>query len=832
MPLYLKCGSMAHSKIKESRLKYLMVKRILDKKSSATQQALPSFMYKRLLEGTYILVLALSIYLFLSLATYTAADPTWRHLLKNKDAVNNAGGWIGAYLADFFYWIFGYIAYVLPVTSAYLAGLLVQESKHALLNKWFFFLRSSGFVLLILSACALFGLNPTWVGPDGVPGAGGLLGAFLADGFDGAVSRQGAAVLLIAIILMGITWLTGFSWIAAVDKMGEAISRGFVATARFVQSMYCIVAKKLATRNSQLSSKPARLKLPSFKTEDKPKLVSAKILTEKSPTVVAKPERAKELQQETGVHELAAEPIVFVNKQREEGTLKPETDSKKKASSSVSVTKHLPGLPNLSLLDAQQHTQASQAHSPQVLEQLSREVEQHLLDFGIHADVVAVHPGPVITRFELQLAAGIKVSRLTALAKDLARALSVISVRVVEVIPGKTVVGLELPNQHREIVRLSRVLYSDVYQQAHSPLTLALGVDIAGYPMVVDLAKMPHLLVAGTTGSGKSVGVNAMILSLLFKSTPEQVRLIMIDPKMLELSIYDGIPHLLTPVVTDMKEAAGALRWCVGEMEKRYRLLASVGVRNLVSFNQKVNDAIAQGQPILDPTVPGNGFGGEETRYLQPLPYIVVVIDELADMMMVVGKKVEQLIARIAQKARAAGIHLILATQRPSVDVLTGLIKSNIPTRISFQVSSKIDSRTILDQQGAEQLLGHGDMLFLAPGTGAPLRVHGAFVDDAEVHRVAEDWRSRGQPVYIDEITNAFNEDAGEDAEDNEADPLYDEAVAFVVENKKGSISAVQRRFKIGYNRAARLVETMESSGILGPLEGGSREVLVPGGGA
>ena len=489
-------------------------------------------------------------------------------------------------------------------------------------------------------------------------------------------------------------------------------------------------------------------------------------------------------------------------------------------------------LPSLSLLDAASaSTQTHRGYTPQVLEQLSRDVEQHLLDFGIHVDVVAVHPGPVITRFELQLAAGVKVSRLTALAKDLARALSVTSVRIVEVIPGKTVVGLELPNQHREMVRLSQILSADVYQQAHSALTLALGVDIAGYPMVVYLAKMPHLLVAGTTGSGKSVGINAMILSLLFRATPEQVRLIMIDPKMLELSVYDGIPHLLTPVVTDMKEAASALRWCVAEMERRYRLLAAVGVRNLASFNAKVVEAQKMNQPLVDPL--DKPLPGMEPKTLEPLPYVVVVIDELADMMMVVGKKVEQLIARIAQKARAAGIHLILATQRPSVDVLTGLIKSNIPTRISFQVSSKIDSRTILDQQGAEQLLGHGDMLFLAPGTGAPLRVHGAFVDDSEVHRVAEAWRAQGEPNYIDEITQMMSDDPNsspEESEGNEADPLYDEAVQFVIDTRKASISAVQRRFKIGYNRAARLIETMESSGILGPMEGGVRDILINGG--
>lgn len=491
-------------------------------------------------------------------------------------------------------------------------------------------------------------------------------------------------------------------------------------------------------------------------------------------------------------------------------------------------------LPSLSLLDKGQPGKPMGGYTHEELESLSRDVEQHLLDFGIQADVVAVHPGPVVTRFELQLAAGVKVSKLTALAKDLARSLSVISVRVVEVIPGKTVVGLELPNHSRQVVRLSDVLSADVYQQAHSPLSLALGVDIGGHPMVVDLAKMPHLLVAGTTGSGKSVGINAMILSILFKASPEQVRLIMVDPKMLELSVYDGIPHLLTPVVTDMKEAASALRWCVEEMERRYRLMAALGVRNLAGYNTKITEAAANGQPLLNPLWKPVDSMDETAPELQALPYVVVVIDELADMMMVVGKKVEQLIARIAQKARAAGIHMILATQRPSVDVLTGLIKSNIPTRISFQVSSKIDSRTILDQQGAEQLLGHGDMLYLAPGSGAPLRVHGAFVDDKEVHRIADDWRSRGEPDYVDDILKmgnengdgAFDDDSGGQSVEDD-DPLYDQAVEFVIQTRKASISAVQRRLKIGYNRAARMIEEMERTGIVGPLDGGYRDVLV-----
>ena len=467
-------------------------------------------------------------------------------------------------------------------------------------------------------------------------------------------------------------------------------------------------------------------------------------------------------------------------------------------------------------------------------------LELKLKEFNIDAEVVAVQPGPVITRFEIQPAPGVKVARITNIAKDLARSLAMISVRVVEVIPGKSVVGIEVPNEDREMVRLSEILSSQTYEGKESPLTLALGKDIAGKPVVADLARMPHLLVAGTTGSGKSVGVNAMLLSILFKARPEDVRLIMIDPKMLELSVYDKIPHLLTPVVTDMKDAANALRWSVGEMERRYKLMAAMGVRNLAGFNKKIEDAAEKGETIPDPLwKPGVDSALQESAPpLVKLPYIVVVVDEFADMMMVVGKKVEELIARIAQKARAAGIHLILATQRPSVDVITGLIKANVPTRIAFQVSSKIDSRTILDQGGAEQLLGHGDMLYLAPGTSLPERVHGAFVSDEEVHRVAADWRARGEPDYIDEILEGSlevtdggkgfggNDDMGGDPE---ADPLYDEAVNFVLETRRPSISFVQRKFKIGYNRAARLIEAMEMAGVVSPMQSnGQREVVVP----
>jgi S-DNA-T family DNA segregation ATPase FtsK/SpoIIIE len=490
-------------------------------------------------------------------------------------------------------------------------------------------------------------------------------------------------------------------------------------------------------------------------------------------------------------------------------------------------------LPSLALLD--RPDKATNPIDPADLERVSRLVETKLLDFGVDAKVVAVLPGPVVTRFELDLAPGVKVSKITGLSKDLARSLSAISVRVVEVIPGKSYIGLELPNQFREIVRLSEVIGDDIFIQSKSPLTMVLGKDIAGKSVVADLGRMPHLLVAGTTGSGKSVGVNVMICSLLYKSTPEDVRFLMIDPKMLELSVYEGIPHLLTEVVTDMKEAANGLRWCVGEMERRYKLMSALGVRNLKGYNQKIQDAIAAGTPIRDPIWKPSDNMMTMPPELEKLPSIVVVIDEFADMMMIVGKKVEELIARIAQKARAAGIHLILATQRPSVDVITGLIKANIPTRMAFQVSSKIDSRTILDQQGAESLLGQGDMLYLPPGSGVPTRVHGAFVDDHEVHAVVSDWKRRGKPNYISEILNGEpSEDSllpGESMEgdDAESDPLFDQAVAFVTESRKASVSGVQRRFRIGYNRAARLVEQMEMSGIVsGAGHNGNREVLAP----
>jgi S-DNA-T family DNA segregation ATPase FtsK/SpoIIIE len=497
-------------------------------------------------------------------------------------------------------------------------------------------------------------------------------------------------------------------------------------------------------------------------------------------------------------------------------------------------------LPPLSLLD--DPPPQKKGYSEESLEAMSRLVELKLKDFNIDVEVVSVSPGPIITRFELDPAPGVKVSQISSLSKDLARSLSVVSVRVVEVIPGKSFVGLEIPNENRELVTLGEILKSKAYDDLASPLTLALGKDIGGNSVVADLARMPHLLIAGTTGSGKSVAINAMVLSLLYKATPEHVRLIMVDPKMLELSVYEGIPHLLTPVVTDMKEAANALRWCVAEMDRRYRLMASLGVRNIGGYNRKVKDAIEAGTPIPDPMFVPPPFEDDEKPIvrptLTPLPFIVVIIDELADMMMIVGKKVEELIARLAQKARASGIHMLLATQRPSVDVITGLIKANIPTRIAFQVSAKVDSRTILDQMGAENLLGHGDMLYLPPGTSLPTRVHGAFVADHEVHTVVRHLRKSGAPRYIEEILRSPTsptpgltglDDMPVDPADAEQDPLYDQAVQIVVETRKASISGVQRRLKIGYNRAARMVESMELAGLVGPLQSnGSREILLP----
>lgn len=782
-----------------------MVKQRRGAKAGTPKESLPYFVRKRVIEGCFILVLTLALFILLSLASHHATDPGWSQTGSSVSVVANAGGRVGAYMADILYCFFGYLAYALPVGLVFVAWQILKENRSVQTgHQSILLIRSTGFIFLFIGGCGLLSLNISQSAFSGQFSAGGVVGRFAATALTHTVNQQGATLILLAMLLAGITWATHLSWGYLLEMTGYMSVKG----GHFIIKMLLAGWHQLlrALHSFEAAELPVQRSSERLKPRVTPKLAI---------------ERIEKIERNIPV--ISSDAVE---------ALTPPTSVRAVQSFEPPKMKVVGGLPALKLLDKGQPGKPMGGFTHDELEILSREVEQHLRDFGVQADVVAVHPGPVITRFELQLAAGVKVSKLSALSVDLARSLSVKSVRVVEIIPGKTVVGIELPNANRAMVHLSDVLSSEVYQQAHSPLSMALGVDIAGHPMIVDLGKMPHLLVAGTTGSGKSVGINAMILSLLFKATPEQVRLIMIDPKMLELSVYDGIPHLLTPVVTDMKEAASALRWCVGEMERRYRLMSSLGVRNLAGFNAKLAEAVAEGAPLTDPLwKPVHGMD-TQAPLLVSLPYVVVIIDELADMMMVVGKKVEQLIARIAQKARAAGIHLILATQRPSVDVLTGLIKSNIPTRVSFQVSSKIDSRTILDQQGAETLLGHGDMLFLAPGTGAPLRVHGAFVDDKEVHRVADDWRARGRPEYIVEITQTSSDD-GESGFDEgeqsieENDPLYDQAVEFVIQTRKASISSVQRRFKIGYNRAARLVEEMERTGLVGPLDGGSRDVLV-----
>uniref|UniRef100_UPI00351520A6 DNA translocase FtsK n=1 Tax=Idiomarina sp. TaxID=1874361 RepID=UPI00351520A6 len=655
----------------------------------------------------------------------------------------------------------------------------------------------------------------------------------------------------------GLTLVTGISWLQVADKLGELCITGALWCYERIRSVWQSDGTKGHDRDTKKAAADNEHGDDTLDTSDwdESTLVEQKAEAKQEPVLNLPSLSALDEHEIDNEDEPPFEPDPVIEesnaprfskqaaeaRKRSEPT--PATEAKAQAESPVEQAGQgdtqsneadaLPPLPSIELLD--RPNKQENPITQEELDQVSRTVETVLKDFGVDVTVANVQPGPVITRFELDLAPGVKVSKISNLAKDIARTLSAVAVRVVEVIPGKSYVGLELPNKHREVVQLGEVIHRDAFQNSQSPLTMILGKNIAGSPVVVDLAKMPHLLVAGTTGSGKSVGVNVMILSLLYKSTPEDVRLIMIDPKMLELSVYEGIPHLLTEVVTDMKDAANALRWCVGEMERRYKLMSALGVRNLKGYNAKVVAAKEAGEPLKDPIwKPGDSMD-EMPPELEKLPNIVVVIDEFADMMMIVGKKVEELIARIAQKARAAGIHLILATQRPSVDVITGLIKANIPTRIAFQVSSKVDSRTILDQPGAEQLLGQGDMLYLPPGSGSPVRVHGAFVDDHEVHAVVADWKKRGKPNYLEEILSG---DQGEDAllpgeqqemDEAESDPLYDEAVAFVTETQRVSVSSVQRKFRIGYNRAARIVEQMEMSGVVSSAgNNGQRDVLAP----
>jgi len=749
--------------------------------------------HRALREGALYVFGALALILWFALFTYDPSDPGFSQATAASD-VQNGIGRAGALMADLLFNLFGRPAYLFTVMVFYLGWMLYREQKtQQALTKVDFALRFGGFLATLITSCALSTLHFSPIGFNET--AGGIVGQIVGYGLESVMKLLGASALLFVLWIASISLFLGISWFNVMDRVGH----------------WCLVGyEKARIRFAELRDRAEGRRQQAARQDI--------IEVEKKRTAGRAPPRIEPVMP-------SLEPSVRAERERQVPLFDPPAAGE---------------LPPLSLLD--DPPAQKQGYSEDSLEAMSRVVELKLRDFGIEVEVRSVSPGPVITRFELDPAPGVKVSQIVNLAKDLARSLSVISVRIVEVIPGKSFVGLEIPNENWQVVTLGEILKSRAYDELHSPLTLALGKDIGGSSVVADLARMPHLLIAGTTGSGKSVAINAMVLSILYKTQPEQVRLIMIDPKMLELSVYEGIPHLLTPVVTDMKEAANALRWCVAEMDRRYRLMAPLGVRNIGGYNRKVNEAIAAGRPIKDPTYTPPPFEDDEKPVehptLMPLPFIVVIIDELADMMMIVGKKVEELIARLAQKARASGIHMLLATQRPSVDVITGLIKANVPSRIAFQVSARVDSRTILDQQGAENLLGHGDMLYLPPGTSMPIRVHGAFVADHEVHAVVRHLKKSGMPRYIDEILDGpIGPTPGligidklpADPSDAEQDPLYDQAVQVVMETRKASISGVQRRLKIGYNRAARMVESMEAAGLVGPLQSnGTREILIP----
>ncbi len=744
----------------------------------------PSRLAALLREARWLLLVAVAAYLILIMVGYDRSDPAWSHSASAVGAApHNPGGVFGAWLADVLLYVFGvsawwWVAFLLQrVWAGY-----HQLPLDSLFDRRALWVALAGFTVLLLASSALEALRLHSLQATLPLAPGGMLGLALGDGLSHLLGFTGATLFLLVLMAAGFSLFSGLSWLRFIDRLGAS-----------VEATYFWVKNTWQTWQD--------------------KRIGAQALGERLAVVE---EEKKRVEDHQPIH--IEQPLFEV---RQSQRLAQEKQ--------VPLFADMPDspLPPLHLLDKASHE--VEVLSADTLEFTSRMIERKLMDFGVEVKVVAAYPGPVITRYEIEPAVGVKGSQITNLVRDLARALSVVSIRVVETIPGKAYMALELPNPKRQIVKLSEILSSQAYADMHSPLTIAMGKDISGKPVVADLGKMPHVLVAGTTGSGKSVAINAMLLSLLYKSTPQQVRLLLIDPKMLELSVYEGIPHLLAPVVTDMRQAASALNWCVQEMDKRYRLMSTLGVRNIAGYNQKVRDAIKAEQPLTNPFT----LTPDHPEALEELPFIVVFIDELADLMMVVGKKVEELIARLAAKARASGIHLVLATQRPSVDVITGLIKANVPTRVAFQVSSKIDSRTILDQMGAEALLGQGDMLYLPPGTGYPQRVHGAFVSDQEVHRVTEYLKAQGAPQYAEGVLTSLEEqEAGGDTEgsaDGEADALYDQAVEIVLKSRRASISLVQRHLRIGYNRAARLVEQMEKAGVVTPMQSnGNREVIAP----
>ena len=731
-----------------------------------------------------------ALYALLSLLTYTPADPAWSNSVSPDSAVNNWGGRFGANFSDRLLQGFGYMSYLVPIMILVL-GVRFYLARHDNEDPSYLkrVLIATGFLITVMGGCGLENLHFSHFAESKQFVAGGFLGDWLNGSLVGMFGQIGSTLLMVTLFLTGITIFSGLSWIGLMDSIGEKI----------FQVIESIQDRREQKQDREIGAK-ARIVRQDAVTEFKEKVKVAPKIKPKAPQI--------NVQTESGRREREKQATLFE-------TLQTGSDV----------------LPALSLLDPPEPQDAG--YSDDELQALSTLLVKKLADFNVPVEVVSVHQGPVITRFEIDPAPGIKAATITGLAKDLARALATVSVRVVENIPGKPYVGIEIPNESREMVRLIEGLSSSEFEDMNSPLALVLGKDISGKTVIADLAKMPHVLIAGTTGSGKSVCINALILSLIYKATAQQVRMIMVDPKMLELSVYEGIPHLLAPVVTDMSEAANALRWCIVEMERRYKLMSELGVRNLAGYNRKVKIAHESGKPILDPMV----REGDIAEPLQELPCLVVVIDELADLMMSVGKKVEELITRLAQKGRASGVHLVLATQRPSVDVITGLLKANIPTRIAFQVSSKVDSRTVIDQMGAEMLLGHGDMLYVPPGSSLPERVHGSFVSDKEVHKVVLSLQSQGEPEYDESILSAPKEvnDAlptafrDETNSDPESDPLYDQAVEFVTTSRRASISSVQRHLRVGYNRAARMIETMEMAGVITPAEdNGRREVIAP----